>query len=81
MSDCPFYEVHTVELERRTISGRQRQAPSVSKSPWCSHDESPVTLSDTQEFIGGGRLLKCRGIIANCQIDDEKLAEWAARED
>lgn len=80
MSDCPFYEVHTVEIERRTISGRQREAPSVSRSPWCSHDETPVTLSDTQTVLGGGRLLKCKGIVANCQIDAEKLADWIDRE-
>ena len=80
MPDCPFYEIHTQRIERRTISADRQQRASAIDIPWCSHDESPVTFEHATSVIGGARLLKCGGTVKNCQISPERLEAWIERE-
>jgi len=69
MSQCPYFHIWRKTLESQSISGR-RDAPLAQqiKAPYCDHPESPAPFELVTGAIGGGKILKCGGAVANCQL-------------
>ncbi len=65
MSDCEYYEIETITIQRRPIGRTYR--PKSGKAPWCSHQGSQVT-QDMAMGPGGGNKLKCGGDLDKCPI-------------
>ena len=73
MSDCPFYGVHQHQMASREIrSDQQRGGGSTAAVPHCTHDASPAPLRQVLSVIGGVRLLRCGGDLAQCQVPIDK---------
>ena len=71
--DCPYYELHVVELRCREIRADRMDAPPiVSTTPWCSHpNHSPKTLRSARSI--SNKKLECGGVLDNCPLTAEQF--------
>lgn len=73
MSDCLFYGVHQHQMASRENRGDQQSAGGATvKVPHCTHAASPARLRQVLSVIGGARLLRCGGHLAQCQVPLDK---------
>ena len=76
MSACPFFKNDLLKLQSREIRADRQQVGSQSLNmPWCSHKHSPVSRKVATTTLGGANALTCNGVLDNCQISKEQLAD------
>lgn len=71
---CRFYERATATLPASREHHQHQQvesSPRTYQVPWCSHKHSAAT--QPQARATGGKLLRCQGALAKCQVDRGKF--------
>jgi hypothetical protein len=72
MPKCQFFKIHTKDIQSREKSPfRQIHTQRV---PWCAHNHSPAPL-EIVTSLGGANTLQCGGLIENCPLTPELLAD------
>jgi hypothetical protein len=69
MSICQFYNLGVQHRISKEINSNHQASLNTTKTPWCSHNDSPVTLEQTN-VIGGAFLLRCGGDLDKCQLPE-----------
>jgi hypothetical protein len=65
-----------VRLQSQEIRADRQQVGAQSfNTPWCNHKHSLVPKKIATTSLGGANALTCKGVLDNCPIAKELLAD------
>lgn len=68
MNTCPFYKEEVKRIRNQELRNDGQAAPiQIIHTAWCEHKHTPVPQIAAKS-LGGGNLLKCKGLYANCSV-------------
>jgi hypothetical protein len=72
MSKCQFFKIHKIDTQSREKGIFRQYHTQITH--WCAHNHSPAPLAIVT-LVGGANTLQCGGLIENCPLTPEELAD------